>query len=233
MPVLRFVVQGEQREDLPCRIHVWDRSGQPQRPEGWPFWHDHFVCSGRAALPLSPGIYRYLIERGPEYERREGELTLAEDHETAVEVTLARLADLAAQGWYAADLHVHRPIEHVELLMQSEDLDLVPVITWWNTRNLWAQRELPERLWQRTRDGRWFSLTAGEDEREGGALLYFGLREPLDIATNNREFPSPLVYVDQALTQQPDVWIDIEKPFWWDVPVWLASGKMRVDRRGQ
>src|SRR6185503_1387152 len=23
-----------------------------------------------------------------------------------------------------------------------------------------------------------------------------------------------------------DGWIDIEKPYWWDVPVWLASGQM-------
>src|SRR5262249_28758213 len=23
-----------------------------------------------------------------------------------------------------------------------------------------------------------------------------------------------------------DVWTDIEKPFWWDVPLWLATGKM-------
>src|SRR5690606_24056049 len=26
--------------------------------------------------------------------------------------------------------------------------------------------------------------------------------------------------------RNPAVWIDIEKPFWWDVPLWLASGKM-------
>jgi hypothetical protein len=33
-------------------------------------------------------------------------------------------------------------------------------------------------------------------------------------------------FVQQARKHQPRVWIDIEKPFWWDVPVWLASGQM-------
>ena len=66
----------------------------------------------------------------------------------------------------------------------------------------------------------------GEDEREGGALLYFGLRTPLDIETENREFPSPMQFVKDARQRSADVWIDIEKPFWWDVPVWLASGQM-------
>ncbi len=26
--------------------------------------------------------------------------------------------------------------------------------------------------------------------------------------------------------RHPGAWIDIEKPFWWDVPIWLASGRI-------
>jgi hypothetical protein len=33
-------------------------------------------------------------------------------------------------------------------------------------------------------------------------------------------------FVTEARKLEPKVWIDIEKPFWWDVPVWLASGEM-------
>jgi hypothetical protein len=68
---------------------------------------------------------------------------------------------------------------------------------------------------------------AGEDEREGGALLYFHLTKPLAIASAGREYPSPMRFVEDALRVDEHVWIDIEKPFWWDVPVWLASGRMR------
>jgi hypothetical protein len=33
-------------------------------------------------------------------------------------------------------------------------------------------------------------------------------------------------FAAEARKRDPNVWIDIEKPSWWDVPVWLASGKM-------
>jgi hypothetical protein len=26
--------------------------------------------------------------------------------------------------------------------------------------------------------------------------------------------------------EQPGVWVDVEKPFWWDMPLWVASGKV-------
>jgi hypothetical protein len=66
---------------------------------------------------------------------------------------------------------------------------------------------------------------AGEDEREGGALMYFHLRRPLPIAGSTREYPSPMEFI-AAARRHDGAWIDVEKPFWWDVPVWLASGEV-------
>jgi len=56
-------------------------------------------------------------------------------------------------------------------------------------------------------------------------LLFFNLMRPLGVAGSSREYPSPMKFVEQARGQS-GVWIDIEKPFWWDVPIWLASGKV-------
>jgi hypothetical protein len=67
---------------------------------------------------------------------------------------------------------------------------------------------------------------AGEDERGGGALLFFNLNEPLPITKATREYPSPMKFVEEARQRNKAVWIDVEKPFWWDAPVWLASGQM-------
>src|SRR4029079_2117855 len=63
----------------------------------------------------------------------------------------------------------------------------------------------------------------GEDERDGGALLYFNLREPFDITRGQRLYPHSLVYA-QEIRKQPGAWIDLEKPFWWDLPAWIAAG---------
>src|SRR5207247_8971995 len=72
---------------------------------------------------------------------------------------------------------------------------------------------------------RYYDLRGGEDERDGGALLHFNLRRPLATSGAGPEYPSPMKFVAEA-RRQPNVWIDCEKPFWWDVPVWLASGQI-------
>jgi len=97
------------------------------------------------------------------------------------------------------------------------------VISWWNNRNTWTNRALPANPLIRFDNDRFYHLMGGEDERGGGALLYFNLRRPLDITGAGREYPSSMKFLSEA-RQRAGVWVDIEKPFWYDTPVWLASG---------
>jgi hypothetical protein len=213
----------------PCRVHLMDAAGKPQRAGRLPIWHDHFVCPGPVGLDLPAGRYSVEIERGPEYERHAGSFTLAAGQTRKLTVELRRLADLPAEGWWPGDLHVHRPPGGVELLMRAEGLHVAPVITWWNNQNLWAKQPPPADPLVRFDGNRFYHLMAGEDEREGGALLFFHLPRPLAIAGAGREHPSPLTFVEEA-RKHPGAWVDVEKPFWWDVPAWVASG--RVDSVG-
>ena len=220
---LEIRVDDEQGSLIPCRVHLRNQRGEVQRPEGLPFWSDHFVCPGKAVLKLPTGDYEYEIERGPEYLPVTGTLSLRDDGQK-VEETLRRISSLRQNGWYSGDLHVHRPAKDIELLMRAEDLDFAPVIDWWNAR---GGNVPPVEQTTKTFDGhRVYQVCAGEDEREGGALLYFGLDTPLNLSVKSREFPSPMKFVGEAHGLNPNVWIDIEKPFWWDVPTWLASGQM-------
>lgn len=221
---LRFEVKDARDQPIPCRIHVADSGGKPSQAPGLPFWRDHFVCDGRADLKVFPGRYRYEIERGPEYRPASGSIEVAQDQ--TVSARLNRMADLAKDGWFSGDLHVHRPPKDMALLMQAEDLHIAPVITWWNRTNLWAGQEIPPSLLQRVDGQRFYEVMAGEDERDGGALLFFGLTRPLEITRATREYPSALKFIAEARRITPDVWIDIEKPFWWDVPLWLAGGQV-------
>ena len=218
-------VTGVNGRPLPCRITLKDEAGKAPRQTKLPFWRDHFVCPGKAELLLPAGKYTFEIERGPEYGRVNGEITLKSSGRREVSFQLKRIANLAAKGWYAGDLHVHRPLKDIRLLMQAEDLHVAPVITWWNNRDLWKDREIPARLLEHFDENRYYHLMAGEDEREGGALMFYNLRRPLKITGSGREFPSPMKFV-KAARRHKNVWIDVEKPFWWDVPVWLASGEI-------
>lgn len=228
---LQFNVQDDRGKPLPCRIHLRSAKGKPIRATGQPFWHDHWVCDGQVAASVPAGTYRWQIERGPEYRRQTGEVVVTEDHAAhsqtlTQDVTLSRLTDLRSDGWYSGDLHVHRAVEEIPLHLRAEDLDFAPTITWWNQRNLWKERQIPLTTTRKTDDGRYMTIMGGEDEREGGALLFFGLEQPLDLDSQSREFPSPMKFVAEARTRNGQAWIDIEKPFWWDTPTWLAVGEM-------
>jgi hypothetical protein len=210
---------------VPCRVHLKDAAGKAQKADKLPFWFDHFVCGGEVTLNLPPGKYTVEVERGPEYSQFADSLTLDAGGTKKLTAELKRIVDMPASGWWPGELHVHRPVEDIELLMRAEELHVAPVITWWNKRNLWAKAKLPEEPLVRFDRNRFYHSLAGEDEREGGALLYFHLNRPLEITEATREYPSPLKFAEEA-RKHKGVWIDAEKPFWWDVPVWVAAGQV-------
>ncbi len=220
---LRFAVSDDAGQLVPCRIHLRDGDGEPVFAAGQPAWRDHFVCAGVVSIELAPGSYQYEIERGPEHQRITGDVDVADYQQ--IEITLSRIADMPALEWYAGDMHIHRRPEEAPLLLLAEDLHVGQVITWWNTQNLLADilPSDPLKLIDRTHS---FHVLAGEDERGGGALLYFNMSMAIDITQAEREFPSSLAYLAEAKEAFPHCWVDIEKPFWWDVPLWLASGQV-------
>src|SRR5262245_41551020 len=140
-----MVVVRDRSQSAPYRIHLLDSAKKTPRVPGWPAWNDHVVCDAGAHLRLPAGHFHYEIERGPEYDSSSGELTVVPDRETTLSVDLRRITDLAAQGWWSGELHVHRPVADVPLLMRAEDLHVAPIISWWNKNNLWAGRAAPAR----------------------------------------------------------------------------------------
>jgi hypothetical protein len=206
------------------RMHLKDERGNPVKGGKAPFWKDHFVFDGAITLNLRPGRYTFEMERGPEYRVRGGSFTIQRESKDVKTVDLPRFVNMAEEGWWSGDLHVHRPPEEIELLMRAEDLHVAPVITWWNDKNSWAGRTPPENPLVKFDENRFYRLMAGEDERGGGALLYFNLAEPLPITGAAREHPSPVAFLKQAHERGGDVHVDIEKPFWWDAPTWVATG---------
>ena len=219
------VIDSTTEKPVPCRVHLKDVSGKAVRPTAVPFWHDHFVFAGVAELDLAAGDYHFELERGPEYLVTTGAVRIAQGQNVKLTNRLERLVDLSKEGWWSGELHVHRPLEDIQLLMQAEDLHIAPVITWWNDNSEWKKRPIPAALLVQFDRNRFYHLMGGEDERAGGALLYFNLTQPLSIRNAGREYPSPMKFLAEARGHE-GVWVDIEKPFWYDTPVWLASGKV-------
>ena len=224
---VEFQVTGEDGDPLPCRIHVTNEAGKPVLAKDLPTWRGHFVCEGTAKLSVPNGKYSYVVERGKEFMPVEG-LFEVDGADAKISVSLKRAIDMAARGWYSGELHVHRAVEEIPLHLRAEDLHVAPVITWWNGRDLWKSRPLPKTTRHTVDGNRFYDVMSGEDEREGGALMYYGLKKPLPLPGGKGQFPeypSPMKFVEMA-RQNDNVWIDLEKPFWWDTPLWLASGQI-------
>ena len=223
--VLRAIDQ-KTGKPVAVRMHLKDRRGRPVRPPRLPYWHDHFVFDGEIKLELKPGRYSFELERGPEYKLRTGDFTINKESADTHDLEMHRFVDMKKEGWWSGETHVHRPLKDVELLMRAEDLHIGPVISWWNDKNLWRGKPHPAEALKRFDGNRFMHVMAGEDERNGGALLYFNLQKPLNLPARRRNFnehPSPVVFLEQARAIA-GAHIDIEKPFWWDVPVWIATG---------
>jgi hypothetical protein len=220
---------------VPCRVHLRAANGEFWKASTWPSFDDHFVFPGRATFPLVSGTYTYEVERGPEYRALRGSFQVGDGAPTTLHLRLERIANLASQGWYPGDLHIHRKKEDVPLLVRAEDLSIAPVVTWWN--GLAAGPAFPASRVVPLEGSRWMEATAGEDERWGGAIMYFRLDKPLDLppsmmqdgklahreGDDRDEYPSP-AELARIARAQPAAHIDIEKPFWWDAATWVGLG---------
>lgn len=219
------IVDKDSGQPIAARLHLRDAKGKPVIPPKTVGWHDHFAVDGAIQLKLRPGKYQFELERGPEYRIRTGHFTIernAKDRHTEV---MERFVDMSRAGWWSGDLHIHRPPAEMEVILRSEDLHIAPVITWWNAKHTWQDQPPPTAEPVRCDENRYYQLLAGEDERGGGALLFFNLQKPLDIAAAKREFPSGAKFLADA-AMEASAHLDIEKPFWWDMPVWIASGQV-------
>lgn len=210
---------------LPCRIHLLDEAGQRIETTLYPCWKGGFVCDGAAELILAPGDYRYEIEHGPEWSAAGDKVTVKPGVGATVDEDLHRLANLSSEGWWSGETHSHRALDDAEILLRAEDLFVAGFITWWNEANPWAKAtSSPEPV--RVFDGgkRFAHALGGEDERDGGALLYFHLPKPLAITGSKKEWPLSTTFLTEA--KKLGAWVDAEKPFWNDIPAWLASGQL-------
>lgn len=214
-------------DPLPCRIHLVGPDREPVHAPDLPFWNDHFVCRGEVALELAPGPYELTVERGPEYRRATSRLRLEAGGSQRKDVLLTRIDDLAARGWWSGETHIHRDPAEMALHLAAEDLHVAPVLTIWNQRSTWTGQEPPAAgsLLVRTGPNRVVHRLSLEDERQGGALLYHRLDRPVELGAQGREQPSPVENL-RRIVEQPDVVVEIEKPFWWDTPAWLATGEV-------
>ncbi|MCG7285768.1 hypothetical protein MHY85_07250, partial [Cellulomonas sp. ACRRI] len=96
-----------------------------------PGYTAHFLSIGTAEVPVPRGACTVVVERGPEHRRVERVVDVGAAGARVV-CDPERWADLAADGWWSGDLHVHRPLADAAALLRAEDLHLGAFVTRWN-----------------------------------------------------------------------------------------------------
>ena len=88
---------------------------------------------GTFSINLPPGTYSLVVERGKEYLPVHMSLDVKASTYLAHTIVLHRWIDMAARGWFSADMHVHRSLSDLPALMEAEDLSVAIPITRWKT----------------------------------------------------------------------------------------------------
>lgn len=81
-------------------------------------------------VDLPPGEYRLRAYRGREYVSRVTVLQL-KDQPQEVRIELTRWVNMAEEGWYSGDTHVHRRVQELPNVMLAEDLNVALPLTNW------------------------------------------------------------------------------------------------------
>jgi hypothetical protein len=217
------------RNPQPARYYLTDRDGKAWTPGGAVVYEKrserHFVTGNGFDIQLPRGAYTLVAERGPEYRPFRLRIEGRPGEEKIVPVDVGRWIDMNRLGWFSGDLHNHRRLQEMPLLLLAEDLNLAPTIADW----VWDDGQIsnPPDTADAVRQvdaTHVYSALDKEVERlksGPGAVDLLGLRSPIP-------FDGYLLYPPNdtfaKLAHAQGGWVDAEKIVWRDVVALVALG---------
>jgi len=211
----------EEGRETSARVHLLDSRGKWVYPTGTVAYEKdrHFTADGGFSTSLPAGRTEILLGKGKEYREIRDEFFIPRGGAVTRVYNLERWVNMEAMGWFSGETHVHRDPEAMAHLMEAEDLNVAPVITFWNQRLQVKAAEKGPKLF--CRGNRCFSIMTQEDERAGGAVLGLNVAEHVQQETG-KWYP-PQAFFCRKWREQGAV-VEEEKPFWWEAPVNVALG---------
>lgn len=207
--------------EVPSRVKLV-QGNESYLPTGEYDYRKWFLVDGEKTVSIPKGTYSVQASKGIEWFDVEMDVTVQEDGQI-VELTLERWTDMNDEGWWSGDMHIHRPLEVIEELVQIEGINVAPVLTFWNHTSMFGDNPVPRNKVKKVASNQYYSLLNEEHERQDGAILLYNLEEMLDVKNFEAWYPDAIDLMMDAHKQNAHV--EIEKPFWNDYPLWLAIGE--------
>ncbi|QEG39706.1 hypothetical protein UC8_17040 [Roseimaritima ulvae] len=207
-------------EPVPTRVVFTRADGRPQIVRRTVPSGVGFVLDGEQLVALPNGAFQFQVIRGPEYRVITGNFSIDRDASDAHSVTLPRMVDMAAEGWWSGDPAVTTPLRLLPLLMQSEDLHFAGRVGEDPQTQIRLDRPLPTAA----ADAPWGPIEIRQDlAADQHGLLLVGTPESFTAADSAVSSDTIRAAVRQDVNA-----VVVENPFAWDVPIWLASGRIKA-----
>lgn len=185
-------VLDERGRRTPARMGIYDHTGRLPLPgeealqlrnynsisrivvlrEGampWPVKnHSVFYVDGTYGTKLPIGHYEVIIAKGPEYRIARQSFEVKEQTSQEVTVQLRRWTDMAANGWYSGDDHIHyardgaRDDRDLLRFIEAEDLHIGNILQAGNSGNTYFRQYAWEQIANPSRNA--FVLIPGQED---------------------------------------------------------------------
>jgi hypothetical protein len=147
-----------------------------------------FYIAGESEISLPPGNYKLNVYKGIEYGMVAAQVEIASGERVEHKVEMSRWINMAEQGWYSGDDHLHiaRPVEglnpYISKIMQAEDVKVANLLQFGLARrfhNTIQYAHGPEGVY---REGDYILATGQENPRTHflGHVITLGARAPIN-----------------------------------------------------
>jgi catechol 2,3-dioxygenase-like lactoylglutathione lyase family enzyme len=156
-----------------------------------PFWKEPaaYFVSQPFSITLPPGKWRLAVMRGFEYTPVYEEFTIAAGQTVSRDVQLARWTDMAKQGWYSCDPHVHSwriaPVhdQYITTFAKAMNVHMTYTLSYCDRASCDGSIQAKYGKASRYHEGDYWLESASEDPREGideeGHVSQLAIQEPV------------------------------------------------------
>jgi len=184
----------------------------------------HTTVSAHSCFSEVPkGRYTLVVEHGKSYRPVTRSFEVADD-EIQLNISMQRISDPVAAGWYSGDTHLHRTVDELRNVVLAEDLNVALPLTSWVTfankppasgdkniadANLSSLIEVDKlhAIWPRNTEYEIF--TVGNKQHTLGALFVLGHQSSLQ-----QTVPPWKPVIDALRSSEPRALFDMDKLDW-------------------
>ncbi len=242
---LRVMIKDDRGKTIPARAWVDVGKSRLFEPVGpatcTPYNRDRsFSCDGWFVMRIPAGEATLHVERGKEWLPLDKVVSIDQGRTNSIAVTLKRWVNLADEGWYSADMHVHFGHDNPRVMSQlalADDVNIVPAFSLWlRGREKQWQKDWPPWGTDETIavDNTHFLTRANlEIERIGrsagpggevGATFIYQLGKPVSADRFDTRFPTDTTLALAAKQASTTCVIDTDKPSWAETVIGAALG---------